>query len=207
MRFAGRITEWNDDKGFGFVVPSGGGTRAFVHISQFQRGARRPVAGDFISYLPVVDERGRTNARQVRHPVEKLPSAKARSRGSRIPRAALGIGALGFAVAAWAKGYLPFGLLAVYLGMSGLSYLMYWHDKEAAQLGRRRERTPEHHLHLADLCDGWPGALIAQRQFHHKTVKQSFQTGFWWTVVLNLAVNACLMKSALAAEWIRSLTE
>ena len=29
-------------KGFGFVVPNGGGDRAFVHINEFQRGSRRP---------------------------------------------------------------------------------------------------------------------------------------------------------------------
>ena len=46
VRFAGRITDWNDDKGYGFVMPSGGGDRAFVHINDFQRGSRRPVDGD-----------------------------------------------------------------------------------------------------------------------------------------------------------------
>jgi len=64
MRLAGRITDRNDDKGFGFVAPNGGGTRAFVHINASQRGSRRPVDGDMISYLPDVDARGRTNARQ-----------------------------------------------------------------------------------------------------------------------------------------------
>ena len=33
MRFAGRIMEWNDDKGFGFVVPNGGGARVRAHQS------------------------------------------------------------------------------------------------------------------------------------------------------------------------------
>lgn len=60
MRSAGRITEWNNDKGFGFVVPNGGGTRAFAHVSQFPSGAHRPAMGDLISYLAVVDERGRS---------------------------------------------------------------------------------------------------------------------------------------------------
>ena len=59
MRFAGRITDWNDDKGFGFVVPSGGGDRAFVHVNAFQRGSRRPVQGDLISYRPSRDAQGR----------------------------------------------------------------------------------------------------------------------------------------------------
>ncbi|WP_157598879.1 DUF1294 domain-containing protein [Rhodanobacter sp. Root561] len=53
--------------------------------------------------------------------------------------------------------------------MSLLSCLMYRADKSAAQEGRRRSRTPESHLHLVDLIGGWPGALIAQQQFRHKT--------------------------------------
>src|SRR3546814_19155049 len=32
MRLAGRISDWNDEKRYGFVTPNGGGDRAFVHI-------------------------------------------------------------------------------------------------------------------------------------------------------------------------------
>src|SRR3546814_8817316 len=30
VRLAGRISDWNDDKGYGFATPNGGGGRAFV---------------------------------------------------------------------------------------------------------------------------------------------------------------------------------
>ena len=63
VRLAGRVSDWNDDKGYGFVTPNGGGDRAFVHVNAFVRGSRRPVDGDAISYLPVSDERGRLQAR------------------------------------------------------------------------------------------------------------------------------------------------
>lgn len=36
VRFAGRISEWNDEKGFGFVVPNGGGERAFWKSQESQ---------------------------------------------------------------------------------------------------------------------------------------------------------------------------
>jgi uncharacterized membrane protein YsdA (DUF1294 family) len=101
-------------------------------------------------------------------------------------------------------GLLPLVLLDVYIGVSALSYLMYWRDKSAAQNGRRC--TPESNLHLADLLGGWPGALVAQHQFHHKTVKQSFQLAFWLTVVLNLVACVWLIKSGLAAELTQSIT-
>jgi uncharacterized membrane protein YsdA (DUF1294 family)/cold shock CspA family protein len=205
MRFAGRITEWNDDKGFGFVVPNGGGTRTFVHISQFPPGARRPAAGDLISYLPVVDERGRSNAQQIRHAGARAAVAQPPSWQPRMPRAALGAGSLVIGVVAWATGFLPLALLAVYFGMSLVSYLMYWADKSAAQEGRSRSRTPESHLHLVDLLGGWPGALIAQQQFRHKTVKRTFQFAFWVTVAVNLAGCAWLIKSGFAVDLLRSL--
>ncbi|WP_426699877.1 DUF1294 domain-containing protein [Rhodanobacter sp. Col0626] len=202
MRFAGRITEWNDEKGFGFVVPNGGGIRAFLHISQFQRRFRRPALGDLISYLPVVDDRGRTNAQQIR-PVEARVQAVRPS--SRVPRAVLGAGALGFAATAYASGALPLLVLAIYFGTSALSYLMYGWDKSSAQAGR--SRTPESSLHMADLIGGWPGALIAQQQFRHKTMKRSFQFAFWLTVVLNLAACVWFVGSGLAAELTHSILD
>lgn len=197
MRLAGRITDWNDDKGFGFVVPIGGGTRTFVHISEFQRGSRRPLAGDMISYRPGVDARGRTNARQIRHAGQKIEAPRT---PSRLPGAALGLGTLLGGVAAVAFGLLPAALVGIYIGMSAVSYLMYGYDKIAAK--RDAQRTPEASLHLADLLGGWPGALIAQQQFRHKTAKRSFQIACWATVVGNLAAAAWLLRSGLFAEWV-----
>ena len=39
MRKKGTLTKWNDDRGFGFITPSGGEEPVFVHISAFARGA------------------------------------------------------------------------------------------------------------------------------------------------------------------------
>lgn len=197
MRLAGWITDWNDDKGFGFVVPHGGGTRAFVHINEFQRGSRRPVAGDLISYLPGVDARGRTNARQIRHAGQKIEAPRA---PSRVPRAVLGVCALMAGVAGVVLGVLPMLLVGVYSAMSALSYLMYRSDKVAARSDA--QRTPETSLHLVGFLGGWPGALIAQQQFRHKTAKRSFQVVFWATVVVNLATAAWLLRSGLFADLI-----
>jgi len=40
-------------------------------------------------------------------------------------------------------------------------------------------------LHIFALAGGWPGALVAQKLFHHKTKKLSFRIVFWITVALN----------------------
>lgn len=100
-------------------------------------------------------------------------------------------------------GVLPPALLGVYLATGAWSYLLYRADKSAAR--RNRSRTPENKLHLADLLGGWPGALIAQQQFHHKTMKQPFQFVFWVSVVLNLAACVWLVRSGVAVALTRSL--
>ena len=107
-------------------------------------------------------------------------------RGDALPRAAVGLVALCAAIACAAAGWLPVPVAAVGLGASGLSYFLYMGDKFAAQRGGRR--TPESTLHMVDLLGGWPGALVAQQQFRHKTLKAPFQAVFWVTVCVNLAL-------------------
>lgn len=88
--------------------------------------------------------------------------------------------------------------------VSVITYVLYGADKRRAEAGRRR--TPELVLHLADLLGGWPGGLLAQRRFRHKTAKLSFQCVFWLTVSLYqyLAIDA-LRGWALTTKTVRSL--
>lgn len=67
--------------------------------------------------------------------------------------------------------------------LSLFSFCQYWLDKQSAQKGRWR--TPENSLHIAELAGGWPGALVAQQVFRHKTRKASFQLVFWGIVSLH----------------------
>ena len=81
MRFKGTLTDWNDDRGFGFIQPAEGGARVFFHISAFRERAQRPVNGNVLTYELAKDERGRPRAQQVRYTrsskpeVDRLPSA------------------------------------------------------------------------------------------------------------------------------------
>ncbi|MGV8917659.1 MAG: DUF1294 domain-containing protein [Pseudomonas sp.] len=71
----------------------------------------------------------------------------------------------------------------VYAVMSLLTFFLYWRDKQQAL--NAGWRTPEKFLHGAELLGGWPGALIAQQIFRHKTRKVSYQVVFWLIIVLH----------------------
>ena len=83
-------------------------------------------------------------------------------------------------------GYLSLLIALAFIGMSTVTYLIYWWDKSAARKGNWR--TPESTLHFLSVAGGWPGALVAQQTLRHKTQKQSFRWMFWGTVLVNLAV-------------------
>ena len=70
--------------------------------------------------------------------------------------------------------------------MSVICFTAYGLDKWRAVNGSRR--LPEKTLHTLALLGGWPGALLGQRQFRHKTKKLTFLVVFWCVVVLHVAV-------------------
>ncbi|MHC8286626.1 DUF1294 domain-containing protein [Pseudomonas sp. XS1P51] len=73
--------------------------------------------------------------------------------------------------------------LAAYGVVSVLAFFLYWRDKHKARTDRWR--TPENVLHAVEFAGGWPGALLAQQVFRHKTRKVSFQLLFWMIVLLH----------------------
>jgi cold shock CspA family protein len=88
MRYQGRIIEWNDDRGFGFITRNGADDRVFVHISAFTAIARRPRLGDIVTYEQSQDERGRAQAKQVGFAASTAAPAPATvHRGPSGPRA------------------------------------------------------------------------------------------------------------------------
>jgi uncharacterized membrane protein YsdA (DUF1294 family)/cold shock CspA family protein len=179
MRKQGKVVRWKDDKGFGFIEPSGGGKQAFVHIKAFHGGTRRPANGDEVSYLESRDSQGRIKAERVQFLTAKFALGSA----SKALMAALFF--LVAVAGGVALGIYSSLVLWLYLGMSALTFCFYFIDKEAAQNGR--QRTPESRLHLLALAGGWPGALYAQQLLRHKSSKESFRAVYRVTVGLNLA--------------------
>ena len=88
------------------------------------------------------------------------------------------------AVGTWLH-WWPLAVTLAFAGMGALSFIAYALDKSAAN--QNLQRTQEKTLHLFDLLCGWPGGLLAQQIFRHKTRKISFQIVFWITVVVNCA--------------------
>ena len=83
-----------------------------------------------------------------------------------------------------ASNWLDWRLLAgVPAVVSTCTFLAYRSDKRRAEAGAWR--IPESTLHLAELMGGWPGGLIAQRMFRHKTAKRAYQAIFWAIVLLH----------------------
>ncbi len=179
MGIQGKLTSWNDDKGFGFITPEDGGKRIFVHIKSFTNRRQRPEVHQALSYTLSSDNQGRPCAVQVTLPGEKRKLNK---------------GTFSYAIAflflaaitgSFFAGKIPLLIIGLYLIISLLTFLMYAKDKSAAKKGAWR--TPESTLHLFALFGGWPGALVAQQKLRHKSKKQPFRFVFWLTVLLNCA--------------------
>ena len=62
MRFTGKLRDWNDTRGFGFIVPTHGGADVFVHISALPNDGSRPTVGETLTYELVLGDKGRPQA-------------------------------------------------------------------------------------------------------------------------------------------------
>ncbi|MFA5985449.1 MAG: cold shock and DUF1294 domain-containing protein [Methylococcaceae bacterium] len=180
MRQLGKITNWKDEQGFGFISPMNGGNIAFVHIKAFSKRSRRPAIGDKVSYELAVDEHGRLRADNVR-----LNTARKASLISYLR----GLGLILFSSFILVSALLQQIHLIIpilYLLMSTATFVLYAKDKSAAL--NNYWRIPEYTLHICSLAFGWPGALLAQIKLRHKCKKISFQIDFCLTVIINCGV-------------------
>lgn len=187
MVVKGRITDWNDVRGFGFISDLKGSDRVFVHISAFPYGSRRPTEGEFVSYTLGTDERGRRCATDVTYAVRYAKRPIRTSKNSTSYLMARCVAAAFFAVVLLLvlSGRLWWPAACGYFVTSTAAFYAYKRDKEAALI--RDSRTNEWTLILLGLIGGWPGALVARHRFRHKTKKVPFRIGSWLSVVLNVA--------------------
>jgi uncharacterized membrane protein YsdA (DUF1294 family)/cold shock CspA family protein len=234
MEQRGLLRNWDDDKGFGFIQPQRGGAEVFAHISAM-RSDRRPVAGDQVLYIAGKDRQGRLRAEHIRlagdlaldqPAIRRKPrsaqstaaagrqSTQAKVKGEASPaihhlglKVLLFVAVCGLPLFGALQLLVNSGLNWVLLGYAAaslISFGQYWHDKARALNGGRR--TPENSLHLVELLGGWPGALLAQQAFRHKTRKASYQWLFWTIVLAHQAfwVDWLLLDGAYFGEVLRA---
>jgi uncharacterized membrane protein YsdA (DUF1294 family) len=84
-----------------------------------------------------------------------------------------------------------FGLVIYLAAINAATFAAYGLDKSQAR--ERGRRISESTLLLLGLAGGSPAAFAAQRIFHHKTHKVSFQIQFWFI--------AALQAGAIVAVW------
>jgi uncharacterized membrane protein YsdA (DUF1294 family)/cold shock CspA family protein len=189
-RYQGRISTWKDNQGFGFITPNGGGPAVFFHISSVTGRGRRPAGDEIVTYDLAINEEGHARAENVAY-VRNRDLRPSSHQAARIPPIAA-FAFLALVAASVFIGKLPALLLFAYLGMSALAFFAYYLDKQAAR--NHRWRTRESTLHLIGLAGGWPGALLAQGLFRHKSSKPSFQAAFRLTVIVNCAAFGWLLS-------------
>lgn len=66
MHIKGKVAAWDDEKGFGFIRPHGGGDRVLIKLKALVNQGRRPKIGDELTYRLVKDKQGRPCAKRAR---------------------------------------------------------------------------------------------------------------------------------------------
>lgn len=211
MRYSGTLTQWNDERGFGWIEADGGGERLFVHISAFEPrppAERRPQPGLRLEFAVGMEQgkkralqvawraagQGRRPATHPSKPARRNSHFEGRWQPSRsTPQGWHASGGFSYGVllvwlllmlAAAVVWGVPRILWLVYAGLSVVTFMAYWQDKWSAQKGQWR--TPETTLQTMALAGGWPGALLAQQWLRHKSSKTRFQRQFWLLVLINV---------------------
>jgi uncharacterized membrane protein YsdA (DUF1294 family)/cold shock CspA family protein len=178
MRYNGKITDWNDDRGFGFVTTAGTGVRHFMHIRSFHGRGRRPAVGDAVTFELQPQDGGRSDAA-----VKVLPMGERFAAPTTGPSRSFAIDWLIALLQALALGIalltarLPGWVAALVLAGSFMAFVIYNIDKRRAEQGLSHARISEVGLLQISLI-GWPGALAAQQLFRHKSSKSGFYVPF-----------------------------
>lgn len=192
MRDQGRLVEWFDEKGYGFIQPNDASKdRVFLHIKDFARQGPRPIVGCALEYTVLLDGDGRYRAQQVTYlKASQTKKNVSKPKPSSQPAQKLKpmqIACVGYilALAVFTVAGLLSGMVLLFISLiNAITYWMYAQDKEAALQGKHR--VPEQVLHVLSFLGGWPTAWLAQEKLRHKTQKQPFRKIYFCTIALNI---------------------
>ncbi|WP_137150424.1 DUF1294 domain-containing protein [Devosia sp. FKR38] len=207
MRRSGKLVQWNNNAGFGFVRDSAGND-FYVHISKLKTDQPRPRIGDTLEFGLVTGRKGRPAASDITVTPAAEPVPDRSMRDVTRPPQAMSRFTIGLRVVAatmmtlllllaMMAQHAPLWLGATYALMGTASALLYRFDKFYALSGRWR--VSETNLHLVDLCFGTIGGLAAQELYRHKTVKPAFVATTWAIALLHV-----VWLAALALGWVHA---
>lgn len=182
----GRLVSWNEARGYGFLAAEDGSGDVFAHANAFVKEGRHIEIGRTYEFDLDTGGDGRRKARRITLVVtpKQGPDLMSRllQRGPRF----LVIPAFVFIALAVASSVpVSPNWWLIYAVASFTCFIGYGLDKHAAE--NRRWRVSETVLLLLGLAGGWPGGLIGQEVFRHKTQKKTFRTLFWMSVAINMA--------------------
>ena len=219
IRNKGKILKWNDDKGFGFILPSDIDSKKniFVHIKSFSDKRLRPAEGQQVTYTVQKNNDGKESAIKVSRSTDHIVRNKDYSNHNKninstnkrintnntqldfkttqsIPPLYIIIivSFVAFLFHFSIEGKLPPLVIVIYIAMGIITYYIYSEDKDMAINNERR--ISEQRLLALSLFGGWVGALIAQQKFRHKTQKISFQISFWTVVFFDIVLLSSFFK-------------
>ena len=188
--YQGRIINWNDEKGYGFIQLMPGHENLFFHISTFAYHHRRPAADTAVTVLAVPRQKGGWQASRVllrEHEQAIMEEGIYDIAENSQPKKLEGY-LYAFLDVLY---FLGLTLISIPLAISSaiisvLTVALYRYDKRAAEQGT--QRIPNSALHLASLLGGWPGALIARPLLRHKLNQKRFRCFFWASIVANFGI-------------------
>lgn len=71
IRKKGKIVKWDDDKGFGFILPENSSKHIFVHMKSFIDRRIRPSLNEHVTYTVYVDKDNKKSAINVSRETDK----------------------------------------------------------------------------------------------------------------------------------------
>lgn len=89
------------------------------------------------------------------------------------------------------------GYPVLVVAMSVVAFLFYGWDKHQAK--NDGWRVPEKRLHALAFLGGWPGAMLGQKFFRHKTQKNDFKIANWLAAGLHGALIVWYLYSRLTS--------
>lgn len=193
-RYQGRLIEWHDDQGYGFIqgITDPKQQRLFLHIKSFKQTGPRPIQGCVLEYELGLDHKSRPQAIQASYvkakhvrKAEKLPTPNLQ-KTKWHPMYILMIIYWVTLLVLSSYALLPVFSLMIIMLINAYTYWLYHQDKQAAL--NNQFRISEQHLLLVSTLGGWTAAWFAQRNFRHKTQKQPFKTYYYLSIVINFAL-------------------